>query len=42
LEVDIASGRAEEIIFFTKNLHIVPIFCKKIKKYHAAAGEAGA
>jgi hypothetical protein len=26
---DIAAGRAEETIFFTKNLHTVQIFCEK-------------
>jgi len=37
----VTSGRAEETIFFHKNLHKVQIFVKKRKKYHAAAGESG-
>jgi hypothetical protein len=36
-----ASGRAEEPMLFHKFLHIVQKFAKKIKQYHAAAGESG-
>ncbi len=35
-----ASGRAEDSILFHKNLHFVQIFVKKIKQYHAAAGDS--
>jgi len=38
-EGNLASGRAEETIFFYKNLHFVQLFVKK-EKYHAAAGES--
>jgi hypothetical protein len=36
-----ASGRAEDSILFHKKIHCVNFFVKKIKKYHAAAGESG-
>jgi len=41
LAVDIAPGRVEETIFFSKNWHSVPNFREKVKEYHAAAGESG-
>jgi hypothetical protein len=37
-----ASGEVEDSIpYFTKNLHKMQVFMKKIKMYHAAAGEVG-
>jgi hypothetical protein len=37
----VVSMHSGKTIFFPKNLHYVQIFGKKMKKYHAAAGEAG-
>jgi hypothetical protein len=36
-----ASGRAEDYMLFHKKIHSVNFFVKKIKTYHAAAGESG-
>jgi hypothetical protein len=41
LKVDIASGRVEKPTFSHKKFALCANFlCEKIKKYHAAAGEA--
>jgi len=37
----IASGRAEDSPLVHKKIHIVNFFVNKVKKYQAAAGEAG-